>query len=53
MREAGYGPEGCPEAVKACEQVFSLPVFATTTAEDIDYIAFAIRESITELRARA
>ncbi len=53
MREAGYGQEGCPEAAKACDQVLSLPVFATTTAEDIDYIAHAIRESITELRSRA
>lgn len=49
MREAGYGPEGCPEAAKACAQVFSLPVFASTTDEDIDYIAEALKESLNAL----
>lgn len=50
MREAGYGPGGCPEGDKACSQVFSLPVFASTTDDDIAYIAHAIRESIAALR---
>lgn len=49
MKEAGYGPEGCPEAELACSQVFSLPVFATTTPEEIDYIAYALKESIAAL----
>ncbi|MBA7481969.1 UDP-4-amino-4-deoxy-L-arabinose--oxoglutarate aminotransferase [subsurface metagenome] len=50
MQEAGYGPEGCPEAEKACSQVFSLPVFATTTGEDIEYIAYALKETIASLK---
>ncbi|MHB9028238.1 MAG: DegT/DnrJ/EryC1/StrS family aminotransferase [Candidatus Latescibacterota bacterium] len=50
MREAGYVPEGCPGAERACAQVFSLPVFASTTDEDIVYIAHAIKESISALR---
>jgi dTDP-4-amino-4,6-dideoxygalactose transaminase len=50
MQEAGYGPEGCPEGEKACAQVFSLPVFATTTDEEIQYIAFAMKESLAALK---
>jgi len=49
MREAGYGPKGCPAAEKACGQVFSLPVFSQTTRDDIDYIAHALGESIAAL----
>ena len=50
MKEAGYGPEGCPEAEKACSQVFSLPVFATTTEDDIEYISSALKESLVSLK---
>ena len=49
MQEAGYGSEGCPAGEKACSQVFSLPVFATTTDEEIAYIAHALKESIAAL----
>jgi len=49
MREAGYGPEGCPEGEKACAQVFSLPIFASTTEDDIAYIAHALKESVSNL----
>ncbi|MCE5251342.1 DegT/DnrJ/EryC1/StrS family aminotransferase [bacterium] len=50
MTDAGYGPGGCPGAEKACAQVFSLPVFASTTEDDISYIAHALGESIAALR---
>ena len=50
MRNAGYSSEGCPEANKACAQVFSLPVFASTTDRDIAYIAHAVKETVTALR---
>jgi perosamine synthetase len=50
MEKAGYSSAGCPEAEKACSQVFSLPVFAQTTNEDITYIAEAIKESIFQLK---
>ena len=52
MRREGYGPEGCPEAERACNEVFSLPVFAGTSREDIVYIAHALKESIAFLKAR-
>lgn len=50
MQDAGYTSEGCPEGEKACAQIFSLPVFATTTDDDIAYIAYALKESIAGLR---
>jgi len=50
MQDAGYTSEGCPEGEKACSQVFSLPVFATTTDDDIAYSAYALKESIAGLR---
>lgn len=49
MRIAGYTAEGCPEAEKACEQVFSLPIFAATTEEEITYIAHSLKETIAAL----
>jgi perosamine synthetase len=52
MRREGYGPEGCPEAERACNEVFSLPVFASSSHEDIVYIAHALKESIAFLKAR-
>ncbi|MDP2983571.1 MAG: DegT/DnrJ/EryC1/StrS family aminotransferase [Candidatus Latescibacter sp.] len=52
MEKAGYTSAGCPEAEKACSQIFSLPVFATTTEEEIVYIAQALKESIAELNKR-
>jgi len=50
MQSAGYGSEGCPLAEKACSQVFSLPIFATTTDDEIEYIAYALKESLVSLR---
>ena len=50
MQNSGYTSEGCPEGEKACAQVFSLPVFATTTDDDIAYSAHALKESIAGLR---
>ena len=49
MQDAGCSAEGCPEGKKACSQVFSLPVFVSTTDEDIAYIAYALKESIAVL----
>ena len=49
MQEAGYSAEGCPAGEKACSQVFSLPVFVSTTDEDIAYIAHVLKESIAAL----
>lgn len=45
-----YDRSDCPHAEKACAQVFSLPIFPTTSEEDSVYIAWAIKESIAALR---
>ena len=45
----GYTGEGCPEAAKACDQVLSTPVFPRTTEEELEYIAWAIRQTISDL----
>ena len=50
MKNAGYSKEGCSEAEKACKQVLSLPVFATTTADDIAYIAYALKETVASYK---
>ncbi len=50
MKNAGYSAEGCPEAEKACARVLSLPVFATTTTEDIAYIAYALKETVASYK---
>ena len=54
IAELGYGEEkaNCPLAAKACRQVFSLPLFPHTTAEDCQYIASAIKQSLVEARAK-
>jgi dTDP-4-amino-4,6-dideoxygalactose transaminase len=50
FQRLGYNGDGCPVAAKACEQVFSTPVFPRTTEDDLEYIAWAIKNAITELR---
>lgn len=50
MQESGYTGDGCPYAAEACATVFSLPVFPSTTEDDIAYIAYALKESISALR---
>ena len=54
VAELGYSEEkaDCPLAAKACRQVFSLPLFPHTTAEDCQYIASAIKRSLVEARAK-
>jgi dTDP-4-amino-4,6-dideoxygalactose transaminase len=49
FQELGYDGEGCPVAAKVCSQVFSTPVFPKTTDEDLEYVAWAIRQSLAEL----
>lgn len=44
-----YDDSDCDLAVRACEQVVSLPVFATSTDADLDYTAQAIRQTLKEL----
>jgi perosamine synthetase len=54
LSELGYGEEtaDCPLAAKACQQVFSLPIFPHTTADDCRYIAWAMKQSLVEAREK-
>ena len=49
FQRLGYNEAGCPVAAKACEQVFSTPVFPKTTEEDLGYVAWAIRQTLVDL----
>jgi len=42
----------CPVAESACREVFSLPLFATTPLEDLDYIRDALKKSIWRLKRK-
>lgn len=44
-----YDLEDCDIAARACKQVVTLPAFASSTDEDIDYTAHAIRKAIEDL----
>jgi dTDP-4-amino-4,6-dideoxygalactose transaminase len=50
FQQLGYTPAGCPIAAKACEQVFSTPVFPRTSDEDLQYVAWAIKQTLADLR---
>ena len=52
LARRGYGEEmaRCPIAAKASRQVFSLPIFPHTTEDDCQYIAWAIKQSLSEVR---
>ena len=49
LEELGYTGAGCPIAARVCEEVFSTPVFPGTTEEELQYIAWAIEQSIADL----
>ncbi len=49
LKDLGYTSAGCPIAEKACQQVFTTPIFATTTSDDVEYIAWAIKATIRDL----
>ena len=40
----------CPVAERACAEVLSLPVFPASREEDLAYVAWAMKQSIAELR---
>jgi dTDP-4-amino-4,6-dideoxygalactose transaminase len=46
----GYSADGCPVAARACEQVVSTPIFPSTTTADVEYIAWAIKQTINDLK---
>jgi dTDP-4-amino-4,6-dideoxygalactose transaminase len=45
-----YDKTGCPIAERACTQVLSLPVFAQSDDADLQYVAWALKQSLQELR---
>lgn len=51
FQNLGYSSEGCPIAAKACEQVVTTPIFPGTTEEDCTYIAWAIKQTIADLKS--
>jgi dTDP-4-amino-4,6-dideoxygalactose transaminase len=44
-----YDASNTPVTRRACEQVVSLPIFPSSTPEDMGYLAEAIRETISQL----
>lgn len=49
FQKLGYNDEGCPIAAKACNQVISTPVFSRTSKADLQYIAWAIKSTLSDL----
>ena len=47
--EVDFDKSDCGNAEKACKEVLSLPIFADTKADDVDYIGWAVKQSIAEL----
>jgi perosamine synthetase len=45
----GYNESGCPIAAKACDQVISTPVFSRTSETELQYIAWAIKSTLSDL----
>ncbi|HIC88655.1 MAG TPA: DegT/DnrJ/EryC1/StrS aminotransferase family protein, partial [Anaerolineae bacterium] len=49
-RNMGYRPEETPIAAKVLRQLFNVPVFPRMLMEDIEYIAWALKESVADLK---
>lgn len=45
-----YDKSDTPETHRAVQQVMSLPLFPSTSEDDVDYIAHAVKETIASLR---
>jgi dTDP-4-amino-4,6-dideoxygalactose transaminase len=50
FQKLGYTDAGCPIAAKVCDQVFTTPVFPRTTDEELQYVAWAIKQTTVDLR---
>ena len=52
LADLGYSEASanCPIAATACQQVLSLPIFPRTSDSDLDYTAFAIKQSLAEMK---
>jgi dTDP-4-amino-4,6-dideoxygalactose transaminase len=47
--EIDHDPSGCPIAERASREVVSLPVFVQSSKEGLEYVAWAVKETIAEL----
>ena len=45
-----YDKTGCENAERIAASVLSLPVFAQSSDDDLQYVAWAIKKGITELK---
>ena len=50
FRDLDFDGTDCPVAAKACDQVFSTPVFPRTSDAELEYIAWAMKQTLVELR---
>ena len=50
FKKIDHDSSGCRIADQAANQVISLPIFPKTNFDDIEYIAYAIKETITDLK---
>ncbi len=50
FRDIDHDRSGCDIAERASTEVLSLPIFATTTDEDLQYIADSVRQSLQDLK---
>jgi dTDP-4-amino-4,6-dideoxygalactose transaminase len=49
-RDMGYGPEDTPVAAKVLRQLFNVPVFPRMQMEDFEYIVWALKQSVSDLK---
>ena len=49
FQKLGYTDAGCPIAAKVCDQVFTTPVFPRTSDEELEYVAWAIKQTVVDL----
>jgi dTDP-4-amino-4,6-dideoxygalactose transaminase len=49
FQKLGYSDEGCPIAARVCDQVFTTPVFPRTTGEELQYVAWAIKQTLADI----
>ena len=52
LADLGYSEASanCPVAARVCAQVVSLPIFPRTAEEDLDYIALAVKQTLSAMK---
>ena len=49
-RNMGYGPGETPVAEKVLRQLFNAPIFPRMTLEDVEYVIWALKEAVAEVK---